>query len=130
MNPYQALAEETAPISGLAITECLMQTVGAPEFNTRPAPSPSGTWIVNELGTEEQQKAYGHLWLVFGVSEPIAGSDPSAMISNAKYDPATAAYILHGEKTFISKLDLGDGVVVTVQGETAQTGKRTFYNDH
>src|SRR3546814_7794537 len=87
MNPYQALAEETAPISGLAITECLMQTVGAPEFNTRPAPSPSGTWIVNELGTEEQEKAYGHLWLVFGVSEPIAGSEPAALIYNAKSDP-------------------------------------------
>src|SRR3546814_402109 len=128
MNPYQALAEETAPISGLAITECLMQTVGAPEFNTRPAPSPSGTWIVNELGTEEQKKAYGHLWLVFGVSEPIAGSDPSAMISNAKYDPETDEYILNGEKTFISNIDLGDGVVVIVKGEPDQNGKRPFYN--
>src|SRR5689334_3683111 len=63
--PYVALAAEKAPISGLAITECLMQTVAAPEFNTRPAPSPSGTWIVNELGTPEQKEAYGHLWLVF-----------------------------------------------------------------
>lgn len=126
--PYVALAEEKAPISGLAITECLMQTVGAPEFNTRPAPSPSGTWIVNELGTEEQKKAYGHLWLVFGVSEPGAGSDPSAMISSAKYDSATNEYILNGEKTFISNIDLGDGVVVVVKGEIDEKGKRPFYN--
>jgi acyl-CoA dehydrogenase len=126
--PYVALAEEKAPISGLAITECLMQTVGAPEFNTRPAPSPSGTWIVNELGTEAQKKAYGHLWLVFGVSEPGAGSDPSAMISHAKYDPATDEYILNGEKTFISNIDLGDGVVVVVKGEPDEKGKRPFYN--
>lgn len=126
--PYAQLAQETLPISGLAITECLMQTVGAPEFNTRPAPSPSGTWIVNELGSEEQKKAYGHLWLVFGVSEPIAGSDPSAMISNAKYDPATDEYILNGEKTFISNIDLGDGVVVIVKGEPDADGKRPFFN--
>lgn len=126
--PYAALAQENQPISGLAITECLMQTVGAPEFNTRPAPSPSGTWIVNELGTEEQKKAFGHLWLVFGVSEPIAGSDPSAMISNARYDPETDEYILNGEKTFISNIDLGDGVVVIVKGEPDENGKRPFYN--
>jgi len=126
--PYKQLAQEELPISGLAITECLMQTVGAPEFNTRPAPSPSGTWIVNELGTEEQRKAYGHLWLVFGVSEPVAGSDPSAMITNAKYDPQTDEYILNGEKTFISNIDLGDGVVVVAKGEPDENGKRPFYN--
>jgi len=126
--PYAALAQEKAPISGLAITECLMQTVGSPEFNTRPAPSPSGTWIVNELGTPEQKRAYGHLWLVFGVSEPAAGSDPSAMTSSARYDAATDEYILNGEKTFISNIDLGDGVVVIVKGEPDETGKRPFLN--
>lgn len=126
--PYKQLAETNLPISGLAITEVLMQTVGAPEFNTRPAPSPSGTWIVNELGTEEQKKAYGHLWLVFGVSEPVAGSDPSAMITNVKYDAETDEYILNGEKTFISNIDLGDGVVVVAKGEPDETGKRPFYN--
>jgi acyl-CoA dehydrogenase len=126
--PYVALAEEKEPISGQAITECLMQTVGSPEFNTRPAPSPSGTWIVNEVGSEEQKKAFGHLWLVFGISEPGAGSDPSAMISNARYDAATNEYILNGEKTFISNINLGDGVVVTVKGEPDEKGKRPFYN--
>lgn len=126
--PYKQLAQEESPISGLAITECLMQTVGAPEFNTRPAPSPSGTWIVNELGSEEQKQAYGHLWLVFGVSEPVAGSDPSAMITNVKYDAETDEYILNGEKTFISNIDLGDGVVVVAKGEPDEDGKRPFYN--
>jgi acyl-CoA dehydrogenase len=126
--PYAALAAEKEPISGLAITECLMQTVGAPGFNTRPAASPSGTWIVNELGTDEQKKTFGHLWLVFGVSEPGAGSDPSAMISNARFDAATNEWVLNGEKTFISNIDLGDGVVVTVKGEPDEKGRRPFYN--
>ena len=126
--PYVALAEEKAPISGLAITECLMQTVGAPEFNTRPAPSPSGTWIVNELGSAAQKEAFGHMWLVFGVSEPGAGSDPAAMISSARYEPATDDYVLNGEKQFISNIDLGDGVVVIVKGEPDEKGKRPFLN--
>mgnify|MGYP002135166525 CR=1 FL=1 len=33
-----------------------------------------------------------------GMSEPGAGSDPTMMRTNAKYDPATNEYILNGEK--------------------------------
>ncbi|MGE3866969.1 MAG: acyl-CoA dehydrogenase family protein, partial [Hyphomonadaceae bacterium] len=126
-SPKKALAEEKGPISGPFITDALMHTVSAHDANVRgPEGGSFGGWIVRDYGTPEQKAAYGHLSLAIGITEPGAGSDPTMMRTNAKYDPATNEYILNGEKTFISGVSYQDGVLVLMKGEPDEKGNRPF----
>ncbi|MDP3174142.1 MAG: acyl-CoA dehydrogenase [Phenylobacterium sp.] len=127
-SPDDYLAEETSPISGQHMTEAMMKMVSSSDARIRNGfdGGSFGGWIVRDYGTPEQIAAYSHLKLAIGITEPGAGSDPTNMITNAKYDPATNEYILNGEKTFISGVSYHDGVLVLMKGEPDENGKRPF----
>jgi len=127
-SPQDYLAEEKEPISGHHMTEALMKMVSSSDAHIRNGfdGGSFGGWIVRDYGTPEQIEAFSKYKLAIGITEPGAGSDPTNMTTNAKYDPATNEYILNGEKTFISGVSYQDGVLVLMKGEPDENGKRPF----
>ena len=75
---------------------------------------------LEEFGTEEQKNKYFPLLAeqgyitAFALTEPGAGSDPSAMKSTAKLDEATGEYVINGNKTFITGGARADVIVIFV----------------
>ncbi|MGE0830960.1 MAG: acyl-CoA dehydrogenase family protein [Hyphomonadaceae bacterium] len=126
-SPDEMLARDPAGASGPYITEALLALASAQELNLRDTGDDAfGSWMLRDYGTEEQKKKYGHLKLAIGITEPGAGSDPSNMRTNAKYDPATNEYVLNGEKVFISSINKYDGALTLMKGEPDANGKPTF----
>lgn len=79
-------------------------------------------------GTEEQKQKYvvpvakGEKILVFGLTEPGAGSDAGGTLTTAVQDGDD--YILNGRKTFISGAPFADYAVIYAKTDPTQQGSR------
>src|SRR5680860_1667965 len=66
------------------------------------------TYLLREFGTAEQKQKFlpamadGSLRMTMALTEPSGGSDLQAISSSATYDTSQDAYVLRGEKTWIS----------------------------
>jgi acyl-CoA dehydrogenase len=85
-----------------------------------------GSGAISLAGSDAQKARYlprvarGEAIAAFALSEPDAGSDVAALACNARADGD--AYLLHGEKTWISNGGIADFYVVFAR--TADTGSR------
>ncbi|MGH7507560.1 MAG: acyl-CoA dehydrogenase family protein, partial [Longimicrobiales bacterium] len=108
------LRESLAYASGLADFAFAMQGLG--------------TGAISEYGTDQQRRRYlppvarGEAVAAFAVSERDAGSDIAAMTSVARRDGD--AFVLDGEKTWISNAGIADHYVVVCRYPDA--GERAF----
>lgn len=81
-----------------------------------------GSTPIQLAGTPEQKKRYlpglaaGEQLIAFGLTEPGAGSDVSAMETTAR--PEGDNYILNGVKVFISHADVADYIVISAKTDT------------
>lgn len=90
------------------------------------SPAICGT-IITKYGTEEQK----HYWLtrladgsskmVFGITEPDAGSNSHNITTTARRDGGD--WILNGRKIFISGVDQAEAVLIVSRTEDSKTGK-------
>jgi acyl-CoA dehydrogenase len=62
------------------------------------------------VGNEEQRKRLGGLWAAMAITEPEAGSDPSAVRTTARLDGDQ--WVIDGEKIFVTCGERADAVVV------------------
>jgi acyl-CoA dehydrogenase len=125
-DPFDALARDADGTSSPVIVEALMMMASAADADLRDRDHAFGSLVLDEFGTAEQKAEYGHLKLAIGLTEPGAGSDPSMIRSNSRFDAATGEYVLNGEKTFISFFNIYDGAVTLVRGEPDDKGNRPF----
>lgn len=125
-DPFVVLHREHEGTSSEVIAEALMMVAGATDADLRDRDHAFGSLVLDEFGTEEQKAKYGHLKLAIGLTEPGAGSDPTMIRSNSRYDAETDEYVLNGEKTFISFFNIYDGAVTLVRGEPDERGIRPF----
>ena len=76
------------------------------------------------FGTEEQKQRFlpglraGELVGCFGLTEPDAGSDPSAMRSRARAAPG--GYVLNGSKTWITNSPIADVFVIWAKNDAGE----------
>lgn len=68
-----------------------------------------GNETLSAVGTEEQKKKWGHLFLAMANTEPGCGSDSKAIETTAVLDGDE--WVLNGEKIFVSNGIRGDGMV-------------------
>ncbi|NLL33714.1 MAG: acyl-CoA dehydrogenase, partial [Clostridiales bacterium] len=79
-------------------------------------------------GTEEQKQKYlppiasGEKIIVFGLTEPGAGSDAGGTLTTAVDDGD--CYILNGRKTFISGAPFADWAIIYAKTDPSQRGSR------
>jgi acyl-CoA dehydrogenase len=71
-----------------------------------------GHRLLSAIGSPEQKARWQDKLLVWGMSEPGAGSDPAAMRTTAVLDAARDEWVINGEKTFITLGETADGVIV------------------
>ncbi len=89
------------------------------------SPAICGT-IITKYGTEDQKKywltrlADGSSKMVFGITEPDAGSNSHKITTTARRDGAD--WILNGRKIFISGVDQAEAVLIVARTENAKTG--------
>jgi acyl-CoA dehydrogenase len=87
-----------------------------------------GSGAISLAGTEEQKRAWlpkvaaGDAIAAFALSEPEAGSDVGAMRCAAREDGD--AYVLDGEKTWISNGGIADLYVVFARSDAASKGAK------
>jgi alkylation response protein AidB-like acyl-CoA dehydrogenase len=90
------------------------------------SPAICGT-IIARYGTEEQKShwlpglADGSAKMVFGLTEPDAGSNSHRITTTAQRDGSE--WVLHGQKVFISGVDQADAVLIVARTADARTGK-------
>ncbi|ATL71062.1 acyl-CoA dehydrogenase family protein [Nocardia terpenica] len=90
------------------------------------SPAICGT-ILTRYGTEEQKRywltrlADGSSKMVFGITEPDAGSNSHHITTTARRDGGD--WILNGRKIFISGVDQAEAVLIVSRTEDAKTGK-------
>ncbi|WP_040828577.1 acyl-CoA dehydrogenase family protein [Nocardia jiangxiensis] len=89
------------------------------------SPAICGT-IITKYGTEDQKKywltrlADGSSKMVFGITEPDAGSNSHKITTTARRDGED--WILNGRKIFISGVDQAEAVLIVARTENAKTG--------
>jgi alkylation response protein AidB-like acyl-CoA dehydrogenase len=89
------------------------------------SPAICGT-ILTKYGTEEQKNhwltrlADGSSKMVFGITEPDAGSNSHKITTTARRDGED--WILNGRKIFISGVDQAEAVLIVARTENAKTG--------
>jgi acyl-CoA dehydrogenase len=74
-----------------------------------------GQAAIAAVANEEQLKRFGGKWAAMAITEPEAGSDSAAIRTTAKLDesdPTHPAYILNGEKIFVTSGDRAELIVV------------------
>jgi acyl-CoA dehydrogenase len=69
-----------------------------------------GNSAIASVATEAQLKQYGGKWAAMAITEPEAGSDSAAIRTTAELDGD--AYVLNGEKIFVTSGDRADLIVV------------------
>ncbi len=69
-----------------------------------------GNSAISAVGNEEQRKRFGHLWAAMAITEPEAGSDPSAVRTTAVLEGEE--WVLNGEKIFVTCGERAGAVVV------------------
>lgn len=90
------------------------------------SPAICGT-IITKYGTEEQKQywltrlADGSSKMVFGITEPDAGSNSHNITTTARRDGGD--WILNGRKIFISGVDQAEAVLIVSRTEDSKTGK-------
>src|SRR5688572_8289038 len=105
---------------GLAIFGTTLGVVGLMGNGT---PEQIGEWLPQCFGTPDDVKL-----AAFGVSEPDAGSDVSALRSRAVYDEANDEWVLNGTKTWITNGGIADVhvLVLSVEPELGSRGQASF----
>ncbi len=89
------------------------------------SPAICGT-IITKYGTDEQKRhwltrlADGSAKMVFGITEPGAGSNSHKITTTARRDGED--WILNGRKVFISGVDQAEAVLIVARTENAKTG--------
>ncbi|WP_216894263.1 acyl-CoA dehydrogenase family protein [Nocardia alni] len=89
------------------------------------SPAICGT-IITKYGTDEQKQnwlprlADGSAKMVFGITEPDAGSNSHKITTTARRDGED--WILNGRKVFISGVDQAEAVLIVARTENAKTG--------
>lgn len=90
------------------------------------SPAINGT-IISRFGTDEQKQrwlpgiASGETIAAFAITEPDAGSNSHRITTTARRDGSD--WIIAGQKTFISGVELADVILVVSRTEDAKTGK-------
>ena len=86
-------------------------------------PEQMGEWIPQCFGTAEDPKV-----AAFCSSEPDAGSDVSAIRTNAKYDEANDEWVINGQKAWATNGGIADVhvVIATVDRELGSRGHAAF----
>ncbi|MCA8094839.1 acyl-CoA dehydrogenase [Burkholderia anthina] len=125
-DPYALLASDPAETSGPIVTQALLQLEYPDVRMRRDANRFLGTKIIQYAGTPDQIKRFGDKLLSIAISEPGAGSDPRAMVGNARYDEAADEWVLNGEKIYCSGFGEAAGAVVLLKGPPDGRGIRPF----
>lgn len=103
-----------------------LAATGAPLLMLVVSPAINGT-IISRFGTDEQKQrwlpgiASGETIAVFAITEPDAGSNSHRITTTARRDGSD--WIISGQKTFISGVELADVILVVSRTEDAKTGK-------
>lgn len=103
-----------------------LAAVGSPLLMLVVSPAINGT-IISRFGTEEQKQrwlpgiASGETIAAFAITEPDAGSNSHRITTTARRDGSD--WIISGQKTFISGIELADVILVVSRSEDAKTGK-------
>ncbi|MEV0356524.1 acyl-CoA dehydrogenase family protein [Nocardia sp. NPDC050697] len=90
------------------------------------SPAICGT-IITRYGTEEQKREWltkladGSAKMVFGITEPDAGSNSHQITTTARRDGGD--WILNGRKVYISGVDQAEAVLIVARTEDHKTGK-------
>ncbi|MBW2453345.1 MAG: acyl-CoA dehydrogenase family protein [Deltaproteobacteria bacterium] len=69
-----------------------------------------GNAAISAVGNDEQRKRLGGLWAAMAITEPEAGSDPSAVRTTARLEGDE--WVIEGEKIFVTCGERADAVVV------------------
>ncbi len=69
-----------------------------------------GNSAISAVGNDEQRKRFGGLWAAMAITEPEAGSDPSAVRTTAVLEGEE--WVLNGEKIFVTSGERAGAVVV------------------
>lgn len=83
------------------------------------------SYLLREFGTEEQKQKYlpamadGSLRMTMALTEPSGGSDLQAMSTSATFEATRDAYILRGEKTWISNARRSGRIAVLCKTDPA-----------
>lgn len=111
---YDGLGQDK--ITSCLVSEALSQ--GSAFVVSFSAHSGIGTFPIIMYGNEEQKQKYlpklasCEIISSYALTEPNAGSDALAGITNAKLSPDKKNYIINGEKTFITNAGISDLMVV------------------
>ncbi|MBF6241631.1 acyl-CoA/acyl-ACP dehydrogenase [Nocardia otitidiscaviarum] len=114
-----------AGIYELALVQEELSAAGAGLLLMVVSPAICGT-IITKYGTEEQKRnwlprlADGSAKMVFGITEPDAGSNSHKITTTARRDGGD--WILNGRKIFISGVNQAEAVLIVARTEDAKTG--------
>ncbi len=115
-----------AGIYELALVQEELSAHGAGLLLVVVSPAICGT-IIGKYGTEDQKQhwltalADGSKIMVFGITEPDAGSNTHQITTTARRDGDE--WILKGSKIYISGVDQADAVLIVARTEDSKTGK-------
>jgi alkylation response protein AidB-like acyl-CoA dehydrogenase len=90
------------------------------------SPAICGT-IISRFGTDEQKRRWlpgiadGTGTMVFGITEPDAGSNSHNITTTARRDGGD--WVLNGRKVYISGVDVAENVLIVARMEDARTGR-------
>jgi alkylation response protein AidB-like acyl-CoA dehydrogenase len=114
---------------GMADLSIVLEELGAagcPLLMMVVSPSICGT-VISRFGTEEQKQRWlpgiadGTSTMAFAITEPDAGTNSHNITTTARRDGD--AWVLKGQKIFISGVDEADNVLVVSRTADAKTGK-------
>ena len=125
-DPYALLEADPTGTSGPIVAQALLHMEHPDVRMRRDTNRFLGTKIIKYAGTPDQIERFGNKLLSIAISEPGAGSDPRAMVGNARYDEATDEWILNGEKIYCSGFGEAAGAVVLLKGPPDERGIRPF----
>lgn len=125
-DPYALLDADSTGTSGPIVTQALLHLEYPDVRMRRDSNRFLGTKIIKYAGTPDQVERFGGKLLSIAISEPGAGSDPRAMVGNARYDETTDEWILNGEKIYCSGFGEAAGAVVLLKGPPDERGVRPF----
>ncbi|KAA0021333.1 acyl-CoA dehydrogenase family protein [Antrihabitans cavernicola] len=115
-----------AGIYELALVQEELAAKGAGLLLVVVSPAICGT-IIGKYGTDEQKShwlpklADGSSIMVFGITEPDAGSNSHQITTTARRDGDD--WILKGRKVYISGVDQADAVLIVARTEDSKSGK-------
>lgn len=115
-----------AGIYELALVQEEMAANGAGLLLVVVSPAICGT-IITKYGTDEQKQKWlprladGSSKMVFGITEPDAGSNSHQITTTARRDGDD--WILRGQKHYISGVDQAEAVLIVARTEDSKTGK-------